>query len=183
MKRTTLVIAIAALCSGVSAGVLAQDNDAEHTDEGIEQPADAANEEHANGDQPESIQGGDEQNEDGEQQDDLSSYQLSKIEGMTVVNQQDEDVGNIQSVVEHKESGDLYAIVSIGGVWNIGDSLVALPLDELTLQDDQLVTNSTYGSDEIEASAEKYDEDNFSQIDNEMTVIEVLEHPNTGEND
>lgn len=187
MKRTTLAIAIAALFTGMSGSLHAQDAPAESDDEqgAIEQQEEALDEQqNTDGEQPGAMQGsgyprssadtGDEDNDP----NNLMSYQIRDIEGKSVVNQQDEEIGEISRIVEHKASGDLYAVVSIGGVWGIGDDEVALPLEDIEMQDDQLVTNSTYGSDEIKASAEKYDKENYSQIDNNMTLTQALQHPN-----
>ncbi|RUR33642.1 PRC-barrel domain-containing protein [Vreelandella nanhaiensis] len=188
MKRTTLAIAIAALCTGVSSGVFAENNQAKNDQpEGaLEQQQEAVDEQiGSEGERPAAMKHGyarssadDDHNEDNEDPNDLMSRQIQDIEGMSVVNQQDEEIGNIDRIVEHKESGDLYAIVSIGGLWGIGDEKVALPLEEIVLEDDQLITNTTYGSDEIEASAEKYNEENYSQIDNNMTLKQAQQHPN-----
>lgn len=186
MKRTTLAIAIAALCSGMASGVFAENNQAEdeQPDSALEQQQEAVDEDQNEGDRPEAMQGsgyprssddtGDEENDP----NDLMTHQIRDLEGKSVVNQQDEEIGDILHIVEHKESGDLYAIISIGGVWGIGDDEVALPLSDIEMEDDQLVTNTTYGSDEIKASAEKYDEENYSQIDNNMTLNQARQHPN-----
>lgn len=186
MKRTTLAIAIAALCTGMSSGVFAEDNQQENgqSEGALEQHEEAVDEQDdAQDEQPAAMTGGnaasssDVDQEESDDPNDLMSRQISDIEGMTVVNMQDEEIGGIDRIVEHKESGELYAVISIGGVWGIGADEVALPLDEIEMKDDQLVTNTTYGSEEIEATAEQYDEDNFSQIDNGMTVTQAQQHP------
>lgn len=187
MKRTTLAIAIAALFTGMSGSLYAQDAQTESDDktEVMEEQDDALEEKQkADDERPAAMQGsgyprssedtGDEENDP----NNLMSYQIRDIEGKSVVNQQDEEIGEILRIVEHKASGDLYAVISIGGVWGIGDDEVALALENIEMQDDQLVTNTTYGSDEIKASAEKYDKENYSQIDNNMTLNQAQQHPN-----
>ncbi|WP_447893918.1 PRC-barrel domain-containing protein [Vreelandella sp. GE22] len=108
----------------------------------------------------------------------LMSLTISEVEGMTVVNQEGEEIGSVDNVVEHNDSGDLYAIVSIGGFWGFGATDVALALQEINVEDDQLVMQTTYGSDEIESATEEYNEDNYSQVDGDMQVGEVANHPN-----
>ncbi|MBE0462361.1 MAG: PRC-barrel domain-containing protein [Halomonadaceae bacterium] len=187
MKRTTLAIAIAALFTGMSGSLHAQDAQAEPDDEqsAIEQQEEAVDEQtNADDEQPAAMQGSgyprSSADTDDEENDpnDLMSHQIRDLEGKSVVNQQDEEIGGILRIVEHKASGDLYAVISIGGVWGIGDDEVAMPLENIEMQDDQLVTNTTYGSDEIKASAEKYDKENYSQIDNNMTLDQAQKHPN-----
>lgn len=187
MKRTTLAITIAALFTGISGSLHAQDAQTESSDKTdvIEQQEEALDEQrNADGERPDAMEGsgyprssadtGDEENDP----NNLMSHQIRDIEGKSVVNQQDEEIGEILRIVEHKASGDLYAVISIGGVWGIGDDEVALALENIEIQDDQLVTNTTYGSDEIKASAEKYDKENYSQIDNNMTLNQAQQHPN-----
>lgn len=176
MKRTTLTIVIAALFAGMSGSLHAQDAQTESDDKqgAIEQQEDALEEQEGSQGERPSADG----DENESNPNDLMSQKIRDIEGKSVVNQEDEKIGEINRIVEHKESGELYAVISIGGVWGIGDESVALPLADIELKDDQLVTNTTYGSDEVEASAEKYDEENYSQIDNNMTLIQVHQHPN-----
>ncbi|MCB8888752.1 PRC-barrel domain-containing protein [Halomonas malpeensis] len=108
----------------------------------------------------------------------LMSLTISDVEGMTVVNQEGEEIGDVDNVVEHNDSGDLYAVVSVGGFWGFGATDLALPLQEMTLEDDQLIMQTPYGSDEIESAAEEYNEDDYSSIDGTMQVGEVANHPN-----
>ncbi|WP_447553659.1 PRC-barrel domain-containing protein [Vreelandella sp. EE22] len=108
----------------------------------------------------------------------LMSLQISEVEGMTVVNQSGDEIGNVDRIVEHSDSGDLYAVVSIGGFWGFGSTDVALAIQEMALEDDQLVMQTPYGSDEIESATEEYNEDNYSQIDNDMLVGDLANHPN-----
>ncbi len=175
MKRTTLAIAIAALCTGISGGAFAQDSDSTVRDSEVIEEHGTPGDKH-----PAAMGGGNRPSDNDEKRDpdNLMSQEMRDLEGESVVNQKDEEIGSISRIVEHKESGELYAIISIGGLWGIGDEEVALPLSEIELKDDQLMTNTTYGSDEIEASAEKYDEDNYSQFDNNMTLEEAQRHPN-----
>ncbi|MBP5978937.1 MAG: PRC-barrel domain-containing protein [Halomonas sp.] len=107
------------------------------------------------------------------QNDSLMTQQISDLEGMTVVNQEGEEIGDIQHIAQHNDSGDLYAIISIGGIWGFGATDIALPVDEMQFENDQLVMNTSYGSDEIEQSSEDYSEDSYTQVDSEMTLSEA----------
>ncbi|QJQ96545.1 MULTISPECIES: PRC-barrel domain-containing protein [Halomonadaceae] len=199
MKRTALAIAIGAICAGLSTGVLAQEasDDADLNDNGMtqeqndaptvtdDQPDDTGME----ADQPDDTgmgatqPGADDTDEgitqDNNQQtqvggdDDLMSKQVSDLEGMTVVNQDGEDIGNIQHIAQHNETGDLYAVVSVGGLWGIGATDIALSIDEMEVQDDQLVMSTTYGEDEIESSSDEYNEENYTELDGDMTLSEA----------
>lgn len=107
------------------------------------------------------------------QNDSLMTQQVSDLEGMTVVNQEGEEIGDVQHIAQHNDSGDLYAIISVGGIWGFGATDIALPFDEMQFENDQLVMNTEYGSDQIEESSEDYNEDSYTQVDSEMTLSEA----------
>lgn len=113
-----------------------------------------------------------EQNDQG-QNDSLMTQQVSDLEGMTVVNQEGEEIGDIQNIAQHNDSRDLYAIISVGGIWGFGATEIALPVDEMQFENDQLVMNTDYGSDQIEESSEDYNEDSYTQVDSDMTLSEA----------
>lgn len=112
-------------------------------------------------------------NNQNDQGNSLMSQQVSDLEGMRVINQQDEEVGDVQHIAQHNDSGDLYAIISVGGVWGFGETDIALPVDEMQFENDQLVMNTDYGSDQIEESSDAYNENNYTQVDSDMTVSEA----------
>lgn len=113
------------------------------------------------------------QGNQGNQGNSLMSLQVSDLEGITVANQQGEDIGDAQHIAKHDDSGDLYAIVSVGGIWGLGATDIALPIQDMQLEDDQLVLNTDYGSDEIEDSANDYEENEYSEVDNDITLSEA----------
>lgn len=102
----------------------------------------------------------------------LGSMQVSELEGMTVINMQDEEIGDVQEVVKHNDTGDLYAVITVGGFWGMGGTDIALPLAEMQLEDDQLVFQQTYGEDELE-NGNEYDEERYSEVDDDMTLSEA----------
>lgn len=115
------------------------------------------------------------QSDQADQENSLMSHQASDLEGMTVINQEGEEVGDIQHIAKHNDSGELHAIISVGGFWGIGATEIALPLEELNLQDDQLLVDADYGGDEIEDSSDDYQEDQYSEVDSDITLSEARE--------
>ncbi|MCE8033748.1 MAG: PRC-barrel domain-containing protein [Halomonas sp.] len=194
MKRTLLAIMIGAISTGIAGGALAQDNGeeenglngdaavgeeqstmgdtgAEPMDEGAE-PMDEGTEPTDEGAMGTDDAGGADAMATGSQLDDsLRDMQVSEIEGMTVVNLEDEEIGDVQSVVRDNDTGDLHVVVTVGGLWGMGGTDITLPLAEMQLQDDQLVIQESYGEEELEESAEEYDEERYSELDDdEMTL-------------
>lgn len=199
MKRTLLAIAIGAISAGLAGGALAQDNaeddnglngdaavgeeqttmDTQNDDDLMDAPddMDEPDMDEPDMDEPDEMDTGEEGMADGDdpmaagQLDDaLRDMQVSEIEGMTVVNQQDEEIGDVQSVVRDNDTGDLHVVITVGGLWGMGGSDITLPLAEMELQDDQLVTRQPYDEDELEESAQEYDEERYSEVDGDMTL-------------
>ncbi|MBZ0331173.1 PRC-barrel domain-containing protein [Halomonas sp. ANAO-440] len=102
----------------------------------------------------------------------LGSMQVSELEGMTVINMEDKEIGDIQEVVKHNDTGDLHAVITVGGFWGMGGTDITLPLAEMLLEDDQLVFQQTYGEDELESTNE-YDEERYSEVDDDLTLSEA----------
>ncbi|MGR2739334.1 PRC-barrel domain-containing protein [Billgrantia sp. Q4P2] len=193
MKRTLLAIMIGAISTGLAGGALAQDN----ADEENVLDGDAAVGEEQSTMEPEGNQddadlmedapdmeadeaapgaevgttGADDMATGNQLDDSLRDKQVSEIEGMTVVNQEDEEIGDVQNVVRDNDTGDLHVVVTVGGLWGMGGTDITLPLAEMRLQDDQLVTQQAYGEEELEESAEEYDEERYTELDDdEMTL-------------
>ncbi|MCE8040200.1 MAG: PRC-barrel domain-containing protein [Halomonadaceae bacterium] len=187
MKRTLLAIAIGAISAGLAGGALAQDN--AEDDNGLNGDAAVGEEQttmdpqndDALMDEPDEMDTGDDldtaqgddldpMGADDQLDDALRDMQVSEIEGMTVVNQEDEELGDVQSVVRDNDTGDLHVVITVGGLWGMGGSDITLPLAEMELQDDQLVTRQPYGEDELEESAQEYDEERYSEVEGDMTL-------------
>lgn len=204
MKRTLLAIAIGAISAGLAGGALAQDNADEenglngeaavgeeqttvdtHDDDGL---ADGPDMDDPDMDEPGEMDAG-EGELDTAQGDDLDpmgaddqldaslrDMQVSEIEGMTVVNMEDEDIGDVQSVVRDNDTGDLHVVVTVGGLWGMGGTDITLPLAEMELRDDQLVTRESYDEDQLEESGQEYDEERYSEVDGDMTLGDAWGH-------
>ena len=114
-----------------------------------------------------------EQTDQNNQENSLMTHQASDLEGMTVINQEDDEIGDVQHIAKHDSSGELFAIVSVGGIWGFGATDIALPLNNMQLENDQLVVNTDYGQDEIEDSSNDYQEDEYSPVDGNMTLSEA----------
>ncbi len=108
-----------------------------------------------------------------DQDDTFMSQQVSDIEGTTVVNQNDEEIGDVEHIARHNGTGELFAIISVGGIWGLGSTDIALPLNEMQYDNDRLVMDTTYGSDEIEDSSDEYNEDDYTEVDGNMTLSEA----------
>ncbi len=61
----------------------------------------------------------------------------SSLVGDSVVNSKGEDLGSIEEIMLHIDSGRIaYAVLSFGGFLGLGDKLFAIPLEALVLDED-----------------------------------------------
>lgn len=76
---------------------------------------------------------------------------VGDLDDMDVVNAQGDEIGEVEDVL--MEGGEIAGVaVEVGGFLGIGDKTVVVPLDQLSLQGDDLVTNLT--EEELEALPE-----------------------------
>jgi len=87
-----------------------------------------------------------------------------EIAGMKVVNRAGQQVGTVDKVMRSKQNDDLYAVISAGGVFDIGDKDIALPLHELRFKDDKLVLPKSLGSETAIKYLPAWDESQYQQI-------------------
>ena len=104
----------------------------------------------------------------------IASLQVSEVIGMTVVNAEGETLGQVENVLRHNDAGDLHTVVSVGGFWVFGGSDVALPLVNMQLEGEQLVLQDIVGQDELDDFATDYDEERYSDVDDDMTLSDAM---------
>ncbi|MCG7599962.1 PRC-barrel domain-containing protein [Halomonas sp. McH1-25] len=168
MKRTALAIAIGALSGSLSMGILAQESGQTEPDQGQMGQAEGQQTQQESMTQQDpsgSQQGG--------QQGDLMSMPVSEIEGMQVVNQDGQELGEVERVAISNQDNQVYAIVSVGGFLGIGDESVALPIEEMNLQKDHLVLQTNRSEDELQQSAEDYNEEDYQAVEGDTALSDA----------
>src|SRR5690625_6084332 len=104
----------------------------------------------------------------------IASLQVSDVAGMTVVNAEGETLGQVENVLRHNDAGDLHAVVPVGGFWIFGGSDVALPLANMQLEGEKLALQDIVGQDELDDFATCYDEERYSDVDDDMTLSDAM---------
>lgn len=112
----------------------------------------------------------DQPGEPGEEANGIMAMQAGDLEGETVYNQDGQDIGEIQHIAREEATGELHAIINVGGFWGVGGSEIALPIDEFSVQNNQLVLRTNRTEEQIEQDADEYDDQNFTQVDSGMTL-------------
>src|SRR5512135_141884 len=85
----------------------------------------------------------------------------STLTGDSVVNAKGEDLGSIEDIMIHIDSGRIaYAVLSFGGFLGMGDKLFAIPWEALTLDEDNHQFILDIDKDKLE-NAPGFDKDNW----------------------
>lgn len=117
----------------------------------------------------------DEQNEQQDQaahSGDLTSLQVSDIEGYSVYSQEDdEQIGSVDRVVRDTQSNDAYVVIEEGGFLGFGADEMGYSIDELQIRnEDELVVQSTDSGESHDFSS-----DQFEDVDGDRTLGEIAQ--------
>jgi sporulation protein YlmC with PRC-barrel domain len=74
-----------------------------------------------------------------------SDRYAKKMMGMDVINSNDENIGELEDIALDSNGKAEYAIVSVGGFLGVGDKLIAVPYEELRMNqnDEKIVLDVT----------------------------------------
>ena len=86
-----------------------------------------------------------------------------QLEDKKVVNNTGEEIGEVEKIVRSKDDNKLHAVVEVGGVLGMGEKEVAMPLSELSMQNDQLMSAQATSREQIESKSE-YKEDQYEEL-------------------
>ena len=91
------------------------------------------------------------------------------ITGTKIVNNAGDEIGEVEQIVRDKNTGELYAVVSVGGFLGIGDKKVAISVDDLKSQDEKLLSQLASNEEQLKAYPE-YDETMYGEVADEQLV-------------
>lgn len=95
---------------------------------------------HAAQDEGQQMQGQmQEQQTQGQTSSELMNMTAGQVADMKLKNDEGKKIGDIEEIVQNKTDGKLNAVVSVGGFLGLGKKRVAIPLDQLRLQQGELV--------------------------------------------
>lgn len=99
------------------------------------------------------------------EQDGMMQKRVGDVIGMAVVNREGTRIGDVDKLVRRNQDGKPYAVISVGGFLGIGDKDIAVALDKLRLEDENVVLPDdlrTKGALEGEAG---WDRSKYQEID------------------
>lgn len=106
----------------------------------------------------------------------LQSLSIAQLEEQQIVNPNGEAIGEVDQVVIRQDRSEIGVTVSTGGgFFGMGGDMVLIPLDELTMQNNQLVWNAASDPQQVE-QAGQYDPKEYQHISpNEYQTIGDVE--------
>ena len=91
-----------------------------------------------------------------------------------VVNPQGENLGDIKDFMIDTENGRIvYAVLSFGGLWGLGDKLFALPMEALTVDTDKERFVTNIRKDQLE-NAPGFDKDNWPKTTDQRAFVDSI---------
>jgi sporulation protein YlmC with PRC-barrel domain len=72
-----------------------------------------------------------------------STWRISKVVGLSVYNDKNENVGSINELLIDKSGNIKAAVLSVGGFLGIGSHYVAVPYDQINFSNEPIVYTST----------------------------------------
>jgi len=80
-----------------------------------------------------------------------NGYRASKIIGASVYNSQNQSIGTVSDLYMNKQNQISMVVISIGGVAGMGSKLVAVPVDQLQIDDHNKVVMADGDKDNLNA--------------------------------
>lgn len=101
----------------------------------------------------------------------LPTMRADDVSGKKVVNDKNEDIGRVDSIVRDKATNKVNAVVSVGGLMGIGGHKVTIALEDLSLRGDRLAAPAGTTEDKLKQMPE-YNESQFVKVpdDEKVTV-------------
>jgi sporulation protein YlmC with PRC-barrel domain len=105
----------------------------------------------------------------------LYDMSADDLNGMDVITSDGESVGDVQKIVISPNNQDIHAVVSVGGLLGIGAKTILIPLDSITIKNDELHVRATQA--ELEAMTD-YGSEDFVELEGDAAVSTVLRAKN-----
>lgn len=107
-----------------------------------------------------------------EEQNPLMKMQVKQIKGKSVVNAKGEEMGDVDKIVQNRTNNSIDAVVSVGGFLGIGAKKIAIPIDQLKLQDNKLAWSESVTKDQLKKQPE-YQASQYNDIADNKVLADV----------
>lgn len=102
----------------------------------------------------------------------LLNRQVDQLTGMDVHNQKGETIGEVDRIVLDAETNRLYAVISVGGLFGIGDKLIPIGMERLTLQDEKLYMPTSLDQYELQNTT-AYNDAKYMELEGDQLLSDL----------
>lgn len=102
----------------------------------------------------------------------LLNREVGQIKGIDVYNMKGEKIGEVSKVVLDSKTNKLYAVISVGGLLGIGDTLTPVAIDQLDYRDDKLYM-STSMNEYNPKNVEPYNDAKYLDLEDDQLLSDL----------
>ncbi len=107
----------------------------------------------------------------------LAEMTVGELAGRTLVNPAGDELGEVQEIARRSVDGELNAIVGVSGFLGFGDRRVAVPLSEITFEDDRLVTSIADSRGDLRRRGASFDQTAFKTLTEQTRIADAAVGP------
>ncbi len=99
----------------------------------------------------------------------LAPMRVDQLTGKSVINDTGDEVGKVKDIVRDKTSGQVAAVVGIGGFLGIGEHDVTISLQDLSMRGDRLQAPAGTTKDKLEKMPQ-YDDSKYEKVSGDQKI-------------
>jgi sporulation protein YlmC with PRC-barrel domain len=103
----------------------------------------------------------------------MLNMKAGEIAGREVYNTQGKELGKVDMIGRDRATGALSAVISVGGFLGFGGSKVAIPIEQLSFQDDKLILSTAMSKKELRQQATGYQSKRYEAVAEDTTLSQV----------
>lgn len=107
----------------------------------------------------------------------LAEMTVGELAGRTLVNPAGDELGEVQEIARRSADGELNAIVGVSGFLGFGDRRVAVPLSEISFEDDRLVTSIADSRGDLRRRGDPFDQTAFQTLTDQTRIADAAAGP------
>lgn len=102
----------------------------------------------------------------------LLNRQVDQITGLDVHNEKGDEIGEVNKVVLDSKTNQLYAVISVGGLFGIGDRLIPVEMERLELRDEKLYMPTSMSEYELRHT-EAYNDAMYLELEDNQLLSDL----------
>ena len=106
------------------------------------------------------------------QQSRLWDKTVDDIEDRVVINADGKEIGEVDELAYNQRTDSVNVIIEVGGFLGIGETKVAIPLDEINFQDDKIQWSTRYTEDQLK-NRYSYIENDHRELSEDLQLSSV----------